>query len=100
MGLEIKQYAHVPQFVQAVQVTAENMQEVADWCEGNIFKSEMSDQPNYIKVPVARPVSSRQSIAFVEDWVLRTNVGWKVYTAKSFVKNFILPQDVFDPIKE
>lgn len=84
--IEVKptQYIRKPFFVDAVQVTAENMAEAANWCEGKVI----IDTPPYIKVRVKRPLAERQTRAFVGDWILSSGNGFKVYTQSSFDKNF------------
>ncbi len=47
----------------------------------------------HISVPVKRPLNRRQTTAFVGDWVLKANKGFKVYTDKAFKENFELPAD-------
>ena len=96
-------YARKPFYVDAVQVTAENMEEVAKWCQGEIrtFETAPSElgsrKNNYIKVRVHRPATERQTKAFVGDWVLYAGTGYKVYTPKAFDKDFV---QVDQPIPE
>lgn len=72
--------------VEAVQVTAENMEEVATWCEGEV-KSTGSDAP-YIKVKVRRPLNEKHTRAFIGDWVSLSETGFKVYAKRSFQNTF------------
>jgi hypothetical protein len=83
--LEVKVYLRKPFTVDAVRVTARNMPDVAVWCDGNII--ETVDGPK-IKVNVKRPLSPKQTIANIGDWVLSSDSGFKVYTAPSFENNF------------
>lgn len=77
--------------VEAVQVTAENMAEVAEWCGGEIkSKPNRGRTENYIQVPTHRPLNEKQTQAFVSDWVLESNSGFKVYTDKPFRASFEL----------
>lgn len=85
--LDILEYVRRPFEVQAVQVTEENLQTVADWCEGEL--RETADGKQFIKVKVYRPVSSRQSRAFVGDWVLYSGKAYKVYNTKAFEQSFV-----------
>jgi hypothetical protein len=78
------QYVRKPFYVDAVQVTLDNMPQVAKWCEGKVIV----ETPPYIKVRVKRPLAERQTRAFVGDWVLNSGNGYKVYTQSSFEKNF------------
>jgi hypothetical protein len=63
--------------------------QVSDWCDGDI-RTEQKGQTSkeYIKVQVQRPLSDRQTKAFVGDWVLASPSGYKVYTDKNFAKMF------------
>lgn len=72
--------------VEAVYVTEENMDAVAEWCHGNIEGS--SDGPTYIKVRVHRPMTKKQTEAHIGDVVSYTETGFKVYTKKAFEKSF------------
>ena len=92
MELVTQRFMQNPLFVDAVQVTAENMAAVAEWCEGNII-APTSDTKTYVKVNVIQPQSVRQTRAFVTDWVLKTTKGFKVYSNKAFDKSF-------QPVKE
>lgn len=79
-------YVRKPFEVDAVEVTEDNMQEVAEWCQGTVH-----DIPNgrpFIKVRVARALNERQTKAFVGDWVLYAGIGFKVYTKKAFNRSF------------
>lgn len=70
--------------VDAVQVTETNMSLVAQWCGGEVAHTDKA----YVSVPVKRPLNRRQTTAFVGDWVLKANKGFKVYTDKAFKENF------------
>jgi hypothetical protein len=67
--------------VDAVQVSHENFQELAQWCQGEI-QSDGTQQ--YIRVRVHAPKNVRQSMAFVGDWILYTPQGYKVFTNRAF----------------
>lgn len=73
--------------VEAVQVTADNMAEVAEWCRGRVVKATGSEE-QHVKVRVLRPMEERQTQAFVGDWVLYAGTGYKVYNAKAFARSF------------
>lgn len=94
-------YTQVPQNVDCVQVTAKNMEEVANWCEGKLRVNDDIDGDNdgnrYIKVFVNRPHQHRQSLAFEQDWVVRTAVGFRVYTPKAFGRAFVPAKEESDP---
>lgn len=73
--------------VEAVQVTEENMNDVAQWCQGRVVNAT-NDEGKHVKVRVMRVMEERQTKAFVGDWVLYAGTGYKVYNAKAFQKSF------------
>lgn len=87
-------YVRKPLFVDAVQVSEDNFTDVARWCFGKIHN--IDDSPvdgvdptkQFIEVQVNNPKTIRQRRAFVEDWILYTEKGYKVYTTKAFKANF------------
>lgn len=90
-------YVRKPLYVDAVQVTEENFADIARWCFGDICNIDETPvdettevQPNkqYIHVRVHNPKNQRQTKAFVGDWILYTERGYKVYTTKAFQTNF------------
>jgi hypothetical protein len=87
--MEIQKFVRKPFYVDGIQVTEENMEEVAEWCGGKILVKEGA-WPNgkYIEVDVQQPMSDRQKMAFVKDWVLYSGSGYKVYTPKAFANVF------------
>lgn len=86
--IETNKFARKPFYVDAVQVTAENMDDVSAWCQGTVTRTDLSPQGDFIKVRVHRPLTERQTKAFVGDWVLYAGTGFKVYTDKAFEKSF------------
>lgn len=80
-------FVRKPFEVEAVQVTAENLTDVSDWCDGEI-RSTAENVP-FIKVNVHRPLTTRQTRAFIGDWVLFAGRGFKVYTTKAFQASFV-----------
>lgn len=91
MTLQLAKYARKTFYVDAIQVTEENMEEVAQLCMGTIENSKGSEGATgerYIKVRVHRPLTERQSRAFIGDWVLYAGTGFKVYTPIAFQKSF------------
>jgi hypothetical protein len=90
-------YVRKPLFVDAVQVTEQNFEDIARWCFGEVANIDESPvdrsasvQPSkqYIHVRVHNPKNPRQTKAFVGDWILYTERGYKVYTTKAFQANF------------
>lgn len=84
--LETTRYVRKPFYVDSVQVTAENIEEVAAWAGGTIHVD--SNNKKFIRVRVQNPTHERQSKAYTQDWVLYTSTGYKVYTPKAFTNSF------------
>jgi hypothetical protein len=85
MILVAQRYVRKPVYVDAIRVTDDNMETLKDWCSGEI----RSDPPAwYIAVDVHTPKNERQTKAYVGDWLLSTDKGFKIYTDKAFRENF------------
>lgn len=80
-----------PFFVEGHQVTAKNMQEVADWCQGVVVTPE-DGKDKFVRVPVVGARTPKQSEARIGCWVLRSLQGerdtFKVYADYSLIKQF------------
>lgn len=92
-----EKYVRKSLFVDAVQVTEENFADIARWCFGEICNidetpvnssEDVNPSKQYIHVRVHNPKNPRQTKAFVGDWILYTERGYKVYTTKAFQANF------------
>lgn len=95
MAIITNKYVRKPLVVDAVQVTAENFEELARWCQGTIENNDGSEPVNgvnpgaqHIHVRVHNPRSGRQTKAYVGDWVLYTDRGYKIYNKKAFAGTF------------
>lgn len=74
-------------FVQYVQVTEENIGELAKWCGGSVRLQ--GDAKRYIFLnSVLLPIAPRQKQAFVGDFVLKSPAGFKFFTERGFRKSF------------
>lgn len=94
-----RKYVRKPLYVEAVEVTEANFMDIARWCFGEIGNVDETpvdmSQPaeptkQYIRVRVHNPKNALQTKAHVGDWILYTERGYKVYTAKAFQANFDL----------
>lgn len=96
MTIVTKRYVRKPLIVEAVQVTEENFEELAAWCQGTIRNNdrtpynggEVDPRNQHIHVRVHNPRSGRQAMAFVGDWLLYTELGYKIYNTKAFEGSF------------
>src|SRR4051794_36133110 len=95
-SINTTQYIRKPLYVAAVRLTARNFDAISQWCQGEIQQEEQPDKgviKKYIKVRVHNPKNARQTKAFIGDWLLYTERGYKVYTNKAF-------HDSFDTVEE
>lgn len=104
--MKTQKYTRKPFEVEAIQVTKENFEEIASWCDGTIITSRspksaegLFDETteSYIKVDVARPLNERQTRAYVGDWLLAAAKGFKVYADGPFCRNFTKVTDKDTP---
>lgn len=87
MAIQTQQFVRKPIYVDAVRVTKGNFQEVAEWCGGEI-QTDRNTKKQFIRVRVNHPKVPRQTMAFVGDWVLYTETGYKIYTKNAFRSSF------------
>jgi hypothetical protein len=96
--LKATRFMRQPFFVMGYEVTLENMDEIAKWCEGHVIRD--TEKP-FVRVPVIRPTHERQTRGYVGTWVLvskqRGEKSFKVYTREWLEKNFFeVPDDEID----
>lgn len=92
MGVTLTQFVKKPLYVEAVRITRKNFNEVSQWCSGRIQTEQANAAQNagkkYLKIDAHNPINARQTKAFIGDWILRTERGFKIYTHNSFVESF------------
>jgi hypothetical protein len=91
MSVTTQQYIRKPLYVDAVRITEANFDAIVTWCQGEMQQDEVPGKgtgKKYIKVRVHNPKNPRQTKAFVGDWLLYTERGYKVYTNKAFHASF------------
>lgn len=86
-GLTTTRFVRKPFEIEAVRVTADNIEQVAKWCKGEIRSREKS-KTRYISVEVERPLNERQTMAYIGDWVMYAGKGFKVYNNTAFENSF------------
>lgn len=104
--MKTEKFQRKPFIVECVQVTAENMDEVAEWCKGTVTETDpqiaaqlKKPVQKWIQVETQQPMNDRQQQAFVGDWLLYANRGFKIYTPKAFERTFepVFKNRVVDP---
>lgn len=91
MPVTTTQHIRKPLFVDAVRITGANFDDVATWCQGEIRQDEVRGKETgkkFIHVRVHNPKHARQTKAFVGDWILYTDRGYKIYTNRAFKESF------------
>ena len=92
MGVTTTQFIKKPLYVEAVRITRKNFNDVARWCGGRVQTERANAAENagkkFLKIDAHNPINSRQTKAFVGDWILQTDRGFKIYTHNSFVGAF------------
>ena len=86
MAFQTKRARRKDIYVDYVQVTSSNMADLAKWCKGKIRQTHSGAK--YIYVDVLYPKEAKQSMAFVGDYLLSSDTGFKVYTERGFHKAF------------
>ena len=105
MDLQTETLVRKPFFVGAIQVTEENMKEVAKWCGGRINttpppRKDESDRVvrRYIRMPVPLNRNGRGR-AYAGDWILNMGESFQAYTDTALWKFFDRPTPAI-PLKE
>lgn len=87
-----QRYVRKPFFVEAVQVTEENLEQVAEWVPGAHIRTQRVNDVDkrYVKLKITKPQNDRQTKAFPGDWVLFSDESgeYKVYTKNAFTRAF------------
>jgi hypothetical protein len=93
MAIDTQKFVRKPLYVDSVRISSTNFDEIAEWCQGEVEYEPQEGQGStngkkYIRVRVHNPKNPRQTKAFVGDWLLYTERGYKVYTNKAFHASF------------
>ena len=84
MSIKLDTFIRKPFKVQAIQITDENIYEVAKWCRGDVRTTTVNNETKkYI-----HPRAKYRPLAFVSDWVSFANNGFKIYNKDAFTSNF------------
>lgn len=91
--LKIEEHFRRPFSVEAVQVTRENMAEVAEWCGGEVTDTvsgsgKVRAVVPYVKVPVQDAKRAIATMALTGNWVVKMGTSFRVYNPKVFGDTF------------
>jgi hypothetical protein len=83
-----------PVYVDAFQITEENMEELARWSGSDVREIEERDNRNVATGKMKRYIltikdpNERKGRGFVGDWIVRKKYGFGVYSHAQFIRNF------------
>jgi hypothetical protein len=91
--MDMKKYFRRPFEVNAVEVTPDNAQEVADWCGGTVAQGEYKHSKYKIQLPVVKvpgngPNKGKAVDARIGYFVVEHNGSFRVYRPKQFEETF------------
>ena len=89
MSIKLEMYQSDP--ILAIQVTAENQAEVAEWCGGLLLGTEKPGKASRarLQVPTGNPTAKRTMVARIGYWVVQEATGYfRVFYPNSFEKIF------------
>lgn len=81
-------YQRKPLTVEAVQVTEENLYDVAKWCGGDI-RTDRETKKKFINVKVLHPKDPEHSKATPGKWVLKSEAGFTIFSDSAFKSSWI-----------
>jgi len=80
-------YQRKPLTVEAVQVTEDNLYDIAKWCGGDVRTHNVTGK-KFIQVDVLHPLNPKQTKATVGEWVLKSGQGFKIFSDAAFKKGW------------
>lgn len=89
MIVEFETYDRRTFEIQAIRITNENMQDIAEMCMGGIGRPTSEDVRPYVNVPVMIDKRVVRQKAHVGDYLTYNGKEFKVYTKKSFAAAFV-----------
>ena len=89
LPIKIEQFRRKTFDVDAVQVTPDNIHDVAAWCGGDVRTEQQKGKSvKFIKVRVYKALDDEQTKAFVGNFVVYMGSGYKVYKYNAFMRTF------------
>lgn len=85
--MHTQMYQRKPLIVEAVQVTSDNIYDVAKWCDGDV-RTQHGSGKKFIQVTVVNPKEPKIMRAMVGMWVLKSDQGFKVFSEPAFRKSW------------
>jgi len=73
--------------VEAIQVTEENLYEIAKWCGGDV-RTDYETKEKFIKISVLHPLKPEHSRAYSGNWILKSAAGYKIFNDKAFLSSW------------
>lgn len=95
---KIAQYQSVQRQVEAAQVTADNMVDMAGWANGTV-KTDQRDGKTIPYVQInAKTRNTRFGKAYEGDWIVKMGRSYRVYPDQEFKRNFETLYDIGTPL--
>lgn len=96
-------YMRIPFIALGYEVTEDNLDAIAKWCEGFVIRTD--EARPFVRVPVNRPTNQNQTKAYVGTYVLvtehRGENNFKVYTKAMLERHFmIVPPGIEDEVPQ
>lgn len=93
MELEFREYDRKPFTVTAVKVTFENIQQVAEWCNGTLDKQATKMLGTEADLPVIRVKGTgdnrnKETVASLGCYIVELNGSFRVYKEPQFFASF------------
>lgn len=84
--------------VEYVEVTKDNLDEVASWCGGEVDRSD-SENP-FVRIKDKNAMNARQTKGFAGDLILKSNTSFKSFSKKAFKRSFETTEDKLLELQE
>lgn len=84
--MQTSTFVRRPTRVEAVQVSAANIYDIAKWTQGEVLKDD--EGVLHLKIDIFNPLREYQKNAEVGDWICKSGRGFKVYNQRAFEASF------------
>src|SRR4051812_36186781 len=90
--MELQAFQRRPSYVKAIQVTEENIADLAKFCNGRLkgVEANAHHSPRILLPEYKEGNQSRQLVAYIGDWLVQTRrQGFRSYKDEAFQKYFV-----------
>lgn len=83
--IKTRTYMYTPHYVEAVQVTEENLEGIAKWLGFDIrISTAGGEEQQFIAIPESARTRTKRGRAFVGDWIIKEGSRIKALTDHAF----------------